>query len=97
MLLHAIGVALGYDLDQHGVAVIDFQNNGNPGVYAGLAVALEIPWMAITDGDPEGERFRKLLLKRGFTEADVNDHISSLPAPNGLEEQLIADGHENFL
>ena len=97
LLLHAIGVALGYDLDQHGVAIIDFQNNGNPGVYAGLADALEIPWMMITDGDAEGEKFRKLLLKRGFTEDDVNDHISSLPTPNDLEEQLIADGHENLL
>ena len=97
LLLHAIGVALGYDLDQHGVAIIDFQNNGNPGVYAGLADALEIPWMMITDGDAEGEKFRKLLLKRGFTEHDVNDHISSLPTPNDLEEQLIADGHENLL
>ena len=97
LLLHAIGVALGYDLDQHGVAVIDFQNNGNPGVYAGLADALEIPWMMITDGDAEGEKIRRLLLKRGFTEDDANDHISRLPTPNDLEEQLIADGHENLL
>ena len=97
LLLHAIGVALGYDLDQHGVAVIDFQNNGNPGVYAGLADALGIPWMMITDGDVEGERFKAGLLKRGFTKDDVNHHVSSLPAPNHLEEQLIADGHENLL
>ncbi len=97
LLLHAVGVALGYDLDQHGVAVIDFQNNGNPGVYAGLADALGIPWMMITDGDAEGERFQGLLLKRGFTDDDVNDHVTSLAAPNDLEEQLIADGHENLL
>ena len=97
LLLHAVGVALGYDLDQHGVVVIDFQNNGNPGVYAGLADALGIPWMMITDGDAEGERFRGQLLKRGFTEDDVNDHVSSLPAQNDLEDQLIADGHENLL
>ena len=97
LLLHAVGVALGYDLDQHGVAVIDFQNNGNPGVYAGLADALGIPWVMITDGDAEGIKFHRQLIKRGFTEDDVNDHVLSLKAPNDLEEQLIADGHENLL
>ena len=97
LLLHALGVALEYDLDQHGVAVIDFQNNGSPAVYAGLADALEIPWNMIVDGDDESQKFRRQLLKRGFTEDDINRHVSSLPAPNDLEDQLIADGHENLL
>ncbi len=97
LLLHALGVAFGYDLDQYGVAVIDFQNNGNPGVYAALADALEIPWTMITDGDDEGERHRGQLLKRGFTEDDLQGHVSSLTAPNDLEDQLIADGHESLL
>lgn len=97
LLLHALGVALGYDLDQHGVAVIDFQNNGSPGVYAGLADALGIPWMMITDGDAEGKKFRGQLLKRGFTEDGLKDHILSLPPPNDLEDQLIADDHEKLL
>ena len=97
LLLHALGVALEHDLDQHGIAVIDFQNNGNPSVYAGLADALEIPWTMIVDGDPAGEGFREQLLKRGFPENNVNNHVSSLPAQNDLEDQLIEDGHENLL
>jgi putative ATP-dependent endonuclease of OLD family len=96
-LLHALGVALGYDLDQHGVAVIDFQNNGNPGVYAGLADAFDIPWNMVTDGDAESEKFRAQILKRGFRQGDLDEHVSTLPAPNDLEDQLLADGHEKLL
>ena len=43
------------------------------------------------------KKIRKLILKRGFSEDDANDHISRLPTPNDLEEQMIADGHENML
>ena len=57
LLLYALGVALGYDLDQHGVAVIDFQNSGSPGVYGGLADAFDIPWNMVTDGDAESQKF----------------------------------------
>ncbi len=97
LLLHALGMALGYDLDQHGVAVIDFQNNGSPAIYAALADAFEIPWDMIVDGDDEGARFCKQIVKRGFTQAEVDERVTSLTPPHNLEEQLIADGHEALL
>jgi len=97
ILLHALGRALGYSLDQHGIAVIDFQNNGNASIYPALADAFEIPWRMITDGDTEGPKFRTSLIKRGFSSADLASRFFMLPNPNSLEDQLIADGHETLL
>ena len=51
----------------------------------------------ITDGDAEGVKFRDQLLKRGFTTADLQDRLKTLPPPRDLEDQLIADGHEALL
>jgi putative ATP-dependent endonuclease of the OLD family len=45
LIVHALGRSLGYDLDEHGVSVIDAQNNGNPAIFAALARALGIPWL----------------------------------------------------
>lgn len=97
VLLHAIGRALDYPLDRHGAAVIDFQNNGDADIYPALATSFGIPWTMITDGDGEGIKFREQLLKRGFTAADLQDRLKTLPAPSDLEDQLIADGHEALL
>lgn len=97
LLLKALGEVQGYNLDQHGVAVIDFQNNGNAGIYAALADAFEIPWHMVTDGDAQSGDFKRQLVKRGFSDAELTTHFSTLPAPNNLEDQLLADGHEQLL
>lgn len=96
-LVHAIAQGLGWPLDDHGVAVIDFQNNGSPGVYAALADAFGVPWTMVADGDEGGKDFRKQLLRRGFMESDINEKMSTLTPPNDLEAQLLADGHESLL
>lgn len=97
LLLHALGEALNYNLDQHGIAVIDFQNNGSPGIYAALAEAFDIPWRMVTDGDAAAGQFVAELRGRGFSENDRADHVTTLTAPNDLEGQLLADGHEALL
>jgi len=97
LLVRALGKVLGYDLDQHGAAVIDFQNNGNASVYPALAEAFSIPWNMITDGDPESVKFQVQLKKRGFNDADLKAHLDILPEPNNFEDQLLADGHEPLL
>lgn len=97
LLVRALGQALGYDLDQHGVAIVDFQNNGNAGVYPALADAFAIPWNMVTDGDPESAKFKIQLEKRGFNANDLSARFVTLPPPNTLEEQLLADGHELLL
>jgi putative ATP-dependent endonuclease of the OLD family len=51
----------------------------------------------ITDGDPESQRFRVNIMKRGFVDADLAGRLTTLPPPNTLEDQLLADGHETLL
>ncbi|MCK1562810.1 AAA family ATPase [Bradyrhizobium sp. 173] len=97
LLLHAIGKALGWPLDDNGVAVIDFTQSGSAGVYPALAEAFKIPWHMITDGDGESAKFRGHIVDRGFTEAEIETHFRTLLPPNDLEDQLLADGHEQLL
>ena len=89
LLVHALARAQDYDLDQHGVTVIDAQNNGNPATFAVLARALAIPWLAVFDGDEAGRRYVEAIRRRGFTDADTRCRTH----PSGdLEAQLVADG-----
>ncbi|MGH9343826.1 MAG: ATP-dependent nuclease [Terriglobia bacterium] len=93
LLVNALGDALGWPLDAHGVAVIDFQQSGSAGIYPALAEGFRIPWDMIVDGDAESTKFRQQIFDRGFREDDLVDHFVSLPDGNALEDQLIADGH----
>jgi putative ATP-dependent endonuclease of the OLD family len=97
LLLHALGRALGWPLDAHGVAVVDFTQSGGAGVYPALAEAFKIPWNMIVDGDAESAKFRGNILARGFTDADLAARFVTLTPPNELEDQLLADGHEQLL
>jgi putative ATP-dependent endonuclease of OLD family len=96
-LVHALGHALGWPLDTHGAAVIDFQQSGSSGIYPALAQAFGIPWHMIVDGDQQGEQFRQQILDRGFDQQELDGRFTTLVPPNDLEDQLIADGHEPML
>jgi putative ATP-dependent endonuclease of OLD family len=97
LLINAIAAAMQWPLDAHGVSVIDFQNCGSPGVYVALAEALQIPWHMIADGDAAGDDFYEQIVGRGFLPTDLVSRFDRLPTPNGLEDQLIADGNEILL
>lgn len=92
-LVHALAHELGYDLDEHGVAVIDAQNNGNPQIFAALARAFSIPWLAVFDGDQAGLSYCQSIQNRGFAPAFVAERCRTHAAGN-LEQQLLADGLE---
>ncbi len=91
LLVHAVAHSMDYDLDRHGVSVIDAQNNGNPAIFAALARALDIPWLAVFDGDKEGRKFVRGIKKRGFCADEVAERCRRHSAGD-LEEQLVADG-----
>ena len=91
LIVYALARELGYDLDEHGISLIDAVNNGNPAIFAVLARALDIPWLAVFDGDGAGERYIQSIIKRGFDSAFVNQRCRKHTAGN-LEEQLLADG-----
>ena len=91
LIVRAIAHAMDYDPDQHGVSIIDAQNNGNPATFAALARALGIPWLAVFDGDEKGKEFVRNIKKRGFREDELTDRCYIHPNGN-LESQLVADG-----
>jgi putative ATP-dependent endonuclease of OLD family len=93
MLVHSLSRALNYDLDEHGVSVIDAQNNGNPATFAALARALGIPWTAVFDGDQAGMTYVQTITSRDFLPAFVAQRCRTLAAGT-LEQQLLADGLE---
>lgn len=93
LLVHALARRLGYAFDDYGVSLIDAINNGNPATFASIARALSIPWTAVFDGDPAGQRYCTSIQSRGFDAAFVTNRCRMLPAGN-LEQQLIADGIE---
>ena len=96
LLVHGLGQGLGYDLDEHGVSVIDAQNNGSPDTFAALARALGIPWCAVFDGDPAGLGYVGNIAARDFEAAFVAQRCKTLAAGT-LEQQLLADGLETDL
>lgn len=93
LIVHALARCLGYDLDEHGVALIDSVNNGHPALFAALARSLGIPWTAVFDGDQAGQAYVNALIARGFDPAFVAQRCRTHPAGH-LEDQLLADGLE---
>ena len=91
LIVHALAEAMGYDLDSHGVSVIDAKNNGNPATFAALARALDIPWLAVFDGDDAGRGYEKAIVKRGFPPQEIKRRCRTHEAGN-LEAQLVANG-----
>jgi len=96
LLAHSLARALGYDLDEHGVAMIDAKNNGDPVAFAALARALGVPWIAVFDGDAAGNGYVTAIASRDFASAEISARCRTLPAGT-LEEQLLADGLEPVL
>ena len=90
LIVHALAHAMKYDLDEHGVAVIDAQNNGNPTTFAALARALAIPWLAVFDGDDAGRGYVEGIRKRGFSD-DAVSHRCRTHSADDLEAQLVAN------
>ena len=91
LIVHALASAMGYDLDSHGVSVIDAQNNGHPATFAALARALEIPWLGVFDGDRGGKDFVRAIARRAFSEDEVARRCRNHDVGD-LESQLLSDG-----
>lgn len=90
-LIHGIAEALDYNLDEHGISVIDFKNNGNPDCFAALARSLGFPWVALVDGDPAGLKYIEDIKSRGFDDEVITANCFSFSV-GYLEQQLVADG-----
>jgi putative ATP-dependent endonuclease of the OLD family len=93
LLIQYFAVLLGTPLDQFGITVIDFQNNGSPGAFVGLARSFDVPWLMVCDSDAQGQKFFQQVLERGFTAAELADLVRPLPDKNiDIERYLIRNG-----
>ena len=96
LLVSALARELGYDLDEHGVSLIDSMNNGDPKLFTVLAQALGIPWLAVLDGDAAGkQRIQKI--KSRTIDSDLAEERCRTHSAGNLEEQLLSDGLESEL
>ena len=95
-IFHGVANGLGYNLDEHGVSVIDFQNCGNPECFAVLARALGYPWLIVVDGDSAGRSYLAAVGRRGFSVPEMARRGFVLPA-GYMEQQLVADGLQSEL
>jgi len=93
LILRYFAELMGKPFDQAGVSVIDFQNNGSPGSFVGLAQAFEIPWVMVCDNDHEGKKFVKQVEARGLTNKQIEELVRMLPGEGmDLEGFLIEGG-----
>ena len=79
-LLHQLSAILNLSLDVHGVAVVDYQNNGSPGAFASLARALGFQWIMFSDGDAAAKGFIQELKNVHFTDEQIGISVKNLPA-----------------
>ena len=78
-------------LDQYGVTVIDYQNNGSPGIFVTLSRNYQIPCIMLTDSDNQGKNHVKQVVDRGLPK----DMVRELPIENcDLEKYLYRNGFD---
>jgi putative ATP-dependent endonuclease of OLD family len=90
-LIHAIAKALGYGLDEHGVAVIDYKNNGSADTFAALARALGYPWLILVDADTAGVSYLEAIRRHGFSQQEITMRSKQL-THGPLETELVNCG-----
>lgn len=89
LIVEALAQALDYDLDEHGVTLIDAKSSGDPVSFAALARALRIPWVAVFDRDRGGNDVMAGMQKRGFDHEELRR--CRMHEAGGLERQLVKD------
>lgn len=95
-LIHAIAKAFGYGLDEHGVAVIDYKNNGSADTFAALARALGYPWLILVDADDAGAKYLQAIKNHGFSDEEIARRSKRL-THGPLETELVKCGLQHEL
>jgi len=88
-LFTALFDALGFNLDSHGVSLIDYQNNGSPRAFATLARTFGFPWALLADGDEQGQNTLSSLQNAGFSSDDLDARAVPLPDGDDFESYFV--------
>lgn len=89
VLLRYFAEVLGTSMDEKGVSVIDFQNNGAPAAFVKLARAFEIPWMLTCDTDQAGRGYVETVSKLCLSEEEKKESLRPLPGTDVDLEQFL--------
>jgi putative ATP-dependent endonuclease of OLD family len=93
LLLKYFAEVMDKPLDLYNITVIDFQNNGSPGVFIALARTYGISWIMLTDSDDAGKGYASQAKDRGLTDEEMNDLVRMIPIDNtDLETYLASCG-----
>ncbi len=93
LLIRYFAELMNNPMDNVGVSVIDFQNNGSPGAFVGLARAFEIPWNMVCDNDNAGKTFVDQIKNRGVSDEEISELVQLFPEEGmDLELFLVKNG-----
>jgi putative ATP-dependent endonuclease of OLD family len=87
LLLRYFSEIMEKPLDQLGISVIDFQNNGSPSAFIGLARTFEIPWIMTCDSDDAGKNFIESVKNRGVSDPVIAEWVYPL-SPDGTDLEM---------
>ncbi|WP_449621702.1 ATP-dependent nuclease [Robertmurraya sp. Marseille-Q9965] len=90
-------------LDDNGISIIDYQNNGSPGAFIKLAKLLGFPWILLSDNDSQGDSTLTQIKKVGYKQEEIDNLVSILPQKdfetylsyNGFSEEFKIIAKEN--
>lgn len=88
---------LNIPLDEKGISIIDYQNNGSPGSFIKVAKILKYPWYLLSDNDKQGDATFEQIKKLGYSKEDIDSHVTLLPNVD-FETYLVHAGfYEEYL
>ena len=89
-LLHHFAQLKGTPLDEAGISIIDFQNNGSLRSFICLAKSFEIPWIMMCDNDEEGKKYVEQVHAFGFSEGEMKKLTYAIPEENADLELFLS-------
>ncbi|MCL5090115.1 MAG: AAA family ATPase [Candidatus Marsarchaeota archaeon] len=93
LLLKYFAELMNKPLDKYGVTVIDYQNNGSPGIFVALSRTYGIPFIILTDSDEGKKKCIGQVADRGLTDEEIHNLVRWLPIENAdLEMYLYENG-----
>lgn len=93
IVLQYFAEMLGIPLDDYGISIIDYQNNGSPGAFIKLAKLLGFPWILLSDNDSQGDNTIVQIKKAGYQQNEIENLVSILPQKD-FETYL---AHQSFI
>ncbi|NJN78857.1 MAG: AAA family ATPase [Saprospiraceae bacterium] len=82
LLLRYFAQLMGKDLDQNGVSVIDYKNNGSAGLFISLAKHFDMPWLLLSDNDQAYRDTINELNGREIPQSDIDNYVNTYPTEN---------------